>query len=398
MSSSLNLALSKKNLEISEFLINYQGGFVKRGLLGEALWLLCVFFKLKNPYHLILFFSFFTFVTLVFLFFYFFKKRKFNYYFLPFPFFLGYPIITNTLVSKNTFILLLFFVIIFLSKKRFRTRYLLINFILIIGLLSHEIIGFLIFPTLFLIHFNDIKRICKKRIKVLMKFIYKLFPSIITFFAILFSKKNGFVLNKIWDSWKEFNFFNEENIKLLNNIKEKKYIFIRGNLEDFFIITKNDIYAPFLYVLVVFSCFLILMNLDKLKYSPLGNYKVKMFNKKNFLRLLYVQLLALIPIFIIGVNFGDFLFYWVCSSLILLLLEVDYKTFFLVTTFEDKIVKSVTKVNLKIILIISLILGFPISLAQETLYSFIHNSAFIYSLKFLSLIINIFLKVIFRIF
>ncbi|MDE7401814.1 MAG: hypothetical protein K2M87_00170, partial [Muribaculaceae bacterium] len=84
-------------IEYSEFLINYQGGFVRRGLIGEVLYQFYSF----SAYPIIPVISCISYVAFFFVIIYFFHKfRKYNYswWILLSPLFLGY---TNDIVRKD---------------------------------------------------------------------------------------------------------------------------------------------------------------------------------------------------------------------------------------------------------------------------------------------------------
>lgn len=86
--NSFLIVYPKESIGVSEFLINYQGGFVRRGLLGEILLHLHNNLKL-SPYYSIITLSIFSYIGIVIFFVKLFIKNGYTLFILPFVFFLG---------------------------------------------------------------------------------------------------------------------------------------------------------------------------------------------------------------------------------------------------------------------------------------------------------------------
>ena len=99
---------------IGEWLINYQGGFVRRGLLGEGIYLLCNVIKI-SPIYVIWLISISSYYLLV-------KftiveaKNKVSSLFLLSPGIFLAPIIGDFLIRKNLLLLLIFLISLKLLK------------------------------------------------------------------------------------------------------------------------------------------------------------------------------------------------------------------------------------------------------------------------------------------
>lgn len=185
------LGYTKEDWNIAEWLINYQGGFVRRGLTGQALFDLYNHFEI-SPYTVILLISGLAFVGLVVFFVINFRKRGLHLSILLYPFFLGGLIIDNIWVRKDVVIVLIFILLIYLatwnsasSKKTGAgiLKLFALNMVFSLGLLIHEELGFLAFPILFLIFFNS-QRERFSAIKSALLSILKLVPSLIVFFSV----------------------------------------------------------------------------------------------------------------------------------------------------------------------------------------------------------------------
>ncbi len=152
--------LLEVNNSMSEWVINYEGGFGRRGLLGQLFLIISsstgIFLK-----KIILFFIFFIFIFYYFLIYLFFKNLNFNnfYVFIFFsPIFLIFPIAElEALARKDMLIPLFFLVFCFLyTKFDFKT----LSFILLISftplLLIHEVSIFYL-PYFYMLIFFKLK-------------------------------------------------------------------------------------------------------------------------------------------------------------------------------------------------------------------------------------------------
>ena len=133
--------------QISEFLINYEGGFVRRGLIGQF------FFILKDLINVKFLIYSLSALSIIYLYNYLFKKIYYN---SRYPFFIlgssfvTFPFIVDSFVRKDLFLLSL--VIIILKNKNVFFRAIIYS----LGILSHEMFFFMISP--FLIHQLIIKK------------------------------------------------------------------------------------------------------------------------------------------------------------------------------------------------------------------------------------------------
>ncbi len=120
----------------SEFLINYQGGFVRRGLLGEGLYQLFIFssFPLKD---FLLCFCFLVFFGVVFFFYRQFKKHNICWWLLISPLFLNY---TVDIVRKDYLLYAILICIAYLLRPAAHDiiRKIIACVLVVISLLLHE--------------------------------------------------------------------------------------------------------------------------------------------------------------------------------------------------------------------------------------------------------------------
>ena len=136
---------------IGEWLINYQGGFVRRGLLGEGIYLLCNAIKI-SPIFIIWFISIASYYLLVKLTISEAKNKVSNLFLLSPGVFLA-PIIGNFLIRKDLLLLLIFLNSLKLLKSK-NPNLIFLNLLNIAGILIHESFAIYALPIQFLIFKN----------------------------------------------------------------------------------------------------------------------------------------------------------------------------------------------------------------------------------------------------
>ena len=177
---------------IGEWLINYQGGFVRRGFLGEGIYFLCNVIKV-SPIFVIWFISITSYFLLV-------KytiieaKDKVSEAFLLSPCVFLAPIIGNFLIRKDILLLLIFLFNLKILKSHNPNTFIL-NILNIIGILIHESFAIYALPIQFFVFRNKLN-IVKTKV-ILFKFI----PSILFFISCFIFKGNQSQAMFIHQSW-----------------------------------------------------------------------------------------------------------------------------------------------------------------------------------------------------
>jgi hypothetical protein len=328
---------SVESWNITEFLINYQGGFVRRGLPGEIiLWL---YHTLGwSPYWVIMSISFLTYVSLCFFFFYHFIKRGYTLFFFPFVFFLGNPVFNDFWVRKDCLLLLFFIGSMYFLVHGGKWKLIWVNLFSILGILCHESLAFFLIPvlTMYLYHENKIRT----------KFpFYRTFMSLIPILSALVSViifcGNWTTATQIWNSWQEISFPIEPEAKnkipgavhaISWPINESVELVGKSVFSNF----KYHIYAPLVWIIAIFLTYWILSNTGKVP-SPLLLSEQKEIDKPRISNFLIFQWMALIPIFVIGADYGRWIFYWTASSFALFILIPAKKAETLFPAFISKI-------------------------------------------------------------
>ncbi|MDO6389179.1 hypothetical protein Q4E40_03500 [Pontibacter sp. BT731] len=314
----------KESWHITEYLINYQGGFVRRGLLGEALFHVSQFTS-SSPYYIIITLSLSAYIGLVYFITRAFIKKGYPIFILPFVFFLGNPIINDFWVRKDIIELLLFILIIHLATKTGKRFIVLINTVLIAGILIHESIAFFCLPILALIFFYKNRKAENAQYfytSVLFTFL-QLLPALTAFLSVVYFKGSVSAADIIWQSWRDVKFpiENEAYTTPQASIDGISWTLSKG-LSYFYITIKNfdfDIYAPFAWVLIITSIYFVLININNLNFGIFRHKTGGNINRAYLSALLLIQLIAVVPLFILGWDYGRWVFLWTTSSFIVLL-------------------------------------------------------------------------------
>ena len=176
--------------QYGEWLINYQHGFVRRGLIGEIIFLISDFFNINIQIIFLLIISIFSFL------YYFFsykliKNLEFNFihYLIIFsPLFYLFFIVISKVGVKKEMLLYLFYVfyLIYLTSSNFKlSRNWIYYFIYILLLFNHEAVFFylpyIFVPLLFIIKKEDYK-------KLVIQILTLLFICSIIILALYFNK------------------------------------------------------------------------------------------------------------------------------------------------------------------------------------------------------------------
>jgi hypothetical protein len=172
---------------ISEWLINYQGGFTRRGLLGDLAFNLALLFEAKIRFVIFLFQLFFYLIFVI-LTFNFIKDIKINFLSrlaLYTPIFLLFPLgEIESLVRKETVIFIIFIIFLSLASKKYNEKYCnnYIFFIFPISFLIWEPVIFF-FPFIFFILY--LKNYKKTVLKTFFKTLIISIPSVIVFLLVI---------------------------------------------------------------------------------------------------------------------------------------------------------------------------------------------------------------------
>ena len=162
---------------VSEWLINYEGGFTKRGLIGQIAIYISEFFNYSLRQS-ILFFQIFSIGIYYFLLINFFKSIKFNkIIFLSIftPIFLLYPVAEIEVLGRKEIIIFSFY-LIYLTLQNFRQKNYYRVFLLPLLILIWEPV---IFFFIFWLIVDYIEDVFEKNYKSLIKYLFTFIPAIL---------------------------------------------------------------------------------------------------------------------------------------------------------------------------------------------------------------------------
>lgn len=298
---------------ISEFLINYQGGFVRRGLLGEVLYHVCLYCSCEPRYVILpLCFLFFAVFCLLL-----FKIGKtLHASFLAIPTF--YCLFGAELIRKDYMFMVIAFSALALYKKipSSPLRSCVATFLLILALNLHEAIFFITAPAYFLVVFSDSGLRRSLKLKVVHSLIL-----IATMGFLCLSKGSAELAEKVSQSWQIF--YPEAYAQLgRNSIGALSWglsYAARQHLIANFHCAELPFCGPFLRVAALFIV-LYLMTRITLAY----HWKNQSVIIHKFIYIATLHFIALIPMLtILSCDFQRVVFYWTGASLFSLYLLRD---------------------------------------------------------------------------
>lgn len=301
----------KEGPNLSEFLINYEGGFVRRGILGQIVIFLYREFSI-SPYYFILILCVIAFILLILFFVYQFKRKGYILFLLPFVFFLGNPVINNFWFRKDILLSLIFIVSVYLSFKKSYINLIYINFVLVFAILMHESILFFGVPIIFLIN------VYKEREVSIKSFFLKIICFMPLFIAgglVLLNKGNRQISNEIWKSWNHINFpLNGLNYPPAA-MESLSWSTKEGIGLSLSVITNFDggIFAPLAWLLIFFVTFYIFSNFLQIN-NKFVEVKEDVASSNLISKVLLFQFIMIVPLFLLGWDFSRWYFHWAVSS------------------------------------------------------------------------------------
>ena len=284
--------------QYSDWLINYQGGFVRRGLIGEILFQIHKILSIDLDL-LIFFFVIFLYLVLSIILIQSLKYLSNSYLdsmIMLSPGFFLYPIMNSEVTGRKEILLLsIFFSLIFFDKKIHKNLLFPIFLISIIILcLSHS--AFVFFMPYFLIAYVLIKSNTEQKLKI-FEFIIFVFTIFILVFLIYNFQGTQLHVVKICESVKNFT---TAGCGTADQIS-----WIANSVQDYFSEKKERIYK---YLLIYFPSLIMvfLFIFIRLINSQYGN-KFQKFNRFHpFLAIVFL-FLCTIPVYILGLDWGRYI-------------------------------------------------------------------------------------------
>ena len=283
---------------ISEWLINYKGGFTRRGLGGEIAIIISSLFNFSLRYSIFLIQSF-LYITFFFFIYLYFKNLRLNWiqvFALFCPLFLLYPVAEIEVLGRKDIVLILYFLLLIFFMN-FKWSKNIINFMIIfilpvVVLLWEQIVLF--FP--FILSLLVISRNQKNFKDVFVKNFFLFLPAIITFFYLFFNplSRNEHMLMCDY---------------LVINFSEQCYmsakLLVQNTIyfDTFWVVHENANFSHYLRYILIFLIGFGPLNLllSQNSFSDKKNFISSHLSLKNFFFLLYSPIILL---FIYGYDWG----------------------------------------------------------------------------------------------
>ena len=285
---------------ISEWIINYQGGFTKRGLIGEICFQIALYFDVHIRFIIFLFQSFIYSIFLI-LIYRFFRNTPTNLIIILSiftPIFLLYPVAdVEVLVRKETFVFIAFLLLLNISNSNYSSNLPLyyVFFILpVICLIWEAVVFFFPFIAAVLIIRLRNNKIVPLLSKIIVCFIPALVTSVIIAINPITPESHSIMENALRVN------FNEDCYMSCGLLLSKSSIIsqFKGSYE-LYTLHPEVFFRYFLIILIGFGPIFLLSLNSKLK--------IKLLFFKHFKNLLYPMLLILAPVlllFAMGVDWG----------------------------------------------------------------------------------------------
>lgn len=346
----LNISRAYSNVsswQITEWLISYDGGFVRRGIGGEIVKTLSVVFEL-SPSSIIIMLSIFSWLLLVFLVLRVSRGLLPSYIVLS-PVFLGMPIYSDFIIRKDVLGLLLL-AVSFLVIRSWAgiKKYIAVTTLLTFGVLNHESIIFYGFPIIILAEICVNKKVEWKRNLV------PYFPLFLAGLAVFINKgtpDNALRITYFWnyfftEKYSEFCCYSETPaaIDAIGWSTQFGLSLSLGLLNEF---ANGFIYVPLAWILTIFLCL------------QFGSWSLNKAVARQFSRIFLLQLFFVSPLFLLGWDLGRWIFFITVSSLLWVscFREVEISNKYL--DYLDSLIHLGPRLNQKELGFFGLIVGVP---------------------------------------
>jgi len=315
-----------KNWCMTECLINYAGGFVRRGLFGQTA---CSLSDLTgvSAHILIITISIIMFLALSA-----FLCCKSNGR-LPLivifsPIVLGGPTFQDFLVRKDTLCIVLLIACLLFEKSKsgLWIRNLLINIIGIVAILCHEGFIFYGFTAILAVRYFSAK-------ESIYKSIAGFSPMILAFLLASFFHGNEStavsINNSLITLWHQIDPKDSNLYSPSGAIYSLKYNFKNCPWNGYSVLWEVNyhIYAPLAWLGTILICFVYLLhlvNVENNKYNTESKVPTEVERNRLFV-VLSLQLISISPLFFIGWDYGRWIFLWITSSVAIYFIGLNWE-------------------------------------------------------------------------
>ena len=306
--------------EISEWLINYEGGFVRRGLFGQLLWSIEQWF----PYDIrvaVIGICIITSAIFLYIIFRVFKKEGWALLIIPTGFCLGFTLF-NLWGRRDYISLMLMFALFLLfrhvlSHPRKWLGWVAFYVLSALQLLIHEASFFYTVPILMLYGFHHLLGQRQSVAKSLCTCILQFLPVILVMAAVCIFKGNENVAQVIWDSWAPvIGRYQADTSSMGWGVSALTWSPELIFPSHFSTSLMGDVSpAVWRIPLVIFNLLTAYYLVTRLNAVDMGLYRPKPMNHVLMSNVALIQFIAMLPMFtVLSCDWGRTIPYWVISS------------------------------------------------------------------------------------
>jgi hypothetical protein len=157
----------------------------------------------------------------------------------------------------------------------------------------------------------------------------------------------------------------------------------------------DDVYAPLAWLFILPVLYFILTNTNRLAFNIFSYIPHKMIDRNFLGNILIVQFVSILPLFILGCDYGRWIYFWVISSFSIMIFFEDSKEWILFPDIISRLRQNVDRMislwmpSSSSVLILSLIIAVPP--ASWSLHLYIQSSSIYFQLSSLSKLIKLIL-------
>ena len=317
----------------ADWLINFEGGFVRRGILGQAILCMYKWFSIDvgQTLHIISLLSTLALIALVTALF---IRRKLSVFILPTAIMLGTFAINNIITFRRDQLMLLILFLIFYFYKKYVTgnnkviNYLLFSITGIFVILVHEASFFCFVPFIF------IHQCGKLQMKNMLRSALFLLPVIAAMGVCCIFKGDATTANAIWESWQPY-FIETYGERLPLGDAVNALAWETVPTAHYHLGANYSFPRFFGWVITFVSTFYLCANVNRVK---LFSYEKEETNSVSLTSILLVQFVSLLPMFtVLSCDLGRITLYWTVTSFFIYALFGDTMEIPLLTSLSKRI-------------------------------------------------------------
>lgn len=303
--------LKIEDMGVGDYLINYQGGFVRRGLLGEIIFHLNNLLQIDITFYVCAISG----ISLLFLIIFFiikFRQQNLCWWILPLNICLAGAFFTRK--DYFCFVLILGALFAFAKLKPFVLRWLVIDLILCFALNVHEAVFFMIVPMMVILLLTD-----KRESNINLGYKALCILPIFAMFLLLFFFKGNYdtacIINNSWNS----SSLQETPNKTIMSLASSTSFFVDYHITRNFLTPSLGIYGLVTRPIVMILYLIVIPNILFIKQNILA--KEVCDSTKYFTGIFVLQLISLLPMFtILSCDMSRIYSYWTVTTILIFLL------------------------------------------------------------------------------